>query len=50
MTADAFAAACEDAGVLCSGFGEGLVRLCTHLDVTAADVDDAVDRIGDVVA
>jgi len=48
-TADAFAAACEDAGVRCSGFGEGLVRLCTHLDVDDADVAAAVDRIGGVV-
>jgi threonine aldolase len=50
MGPEAFAAACEDAGVLCSAFGETTVRLCTHLDVSDADVDDAVSRLGDVVA
>jgi len=49
MTADGFAAACEDAGVLCSGFGDGLVRLCAHLDVDDADVEAAVDRIAGAV-
>ncbi|MEN8160195.1 MAG: GntG family PLP-dependent aldolase [Myxococcota bacterium] len=32
-------------GVLLSGSGPGRVRAVTHLDVTAADVDDAVDRL-----
>ncbi|NHN41739.1 low specificity L-threonine aldolase [Halorubellus sp. JP-L1] len=50
MTEDAFASACEDAGVRCSGFGGGRVRLCTHLDVSRNDVDEAIARIGDVVA
>ena len=49
MTEDEFAAACTDAGVQCSGFGGGRVRLCTHLDVTREDVDDAIDVVAAVV-
>jgi len=44
-TADAFVSACGDAGVLASAFGAHTVRFCTHLDVDAAAVDAAVDRI-----
>jgi len=50
LTEDAFASACEDAGVSCSGFGGGRVRLCAHLDVSRSDVDEAIERIADVVA
>ena len=50
MTEDEFASACSDAGVQCSGFGGGRVRLCTHLDVSREDVDAAVDAVAGVVA
>ncbi len=34
--------------VLGSELGEHTIRLCTHLDVTEDDIDDALDRIEDV--
>ena len=42
--------ACKAAGVGCVEFNDYTTRFTTHLDVDAADVDDAVDRIGDAVA
>ena len=36
---------CEDVGVLGSRFGEHVTRFCTHLDVTAEDIDAAIRRI-----
>ncbi len=42
--------ACKAAGVGCVEFDDYATRFTTHLDVDAADVDDAVDRIGDAVA
>lgn len=47
-TADAAESVLEqwaDVGILGVPFGEHLVRLCTHLDVSEADVDEAIDRI-----
>ena len=42
--------ACKAAGVGCVEFDDYTTRFTTHLDVDAADVDDAIDRIGDAVA
>jgi threonine aldolase len=50
LTEDAFTDACADAGVRCSGFGGGRVRLCTHLDVSREDVDEAVSLVENAVA
>ncbi|MFB6195374.1 MAG: low specificity L-threonine aldolase, partial [Haloplanus sp.] len=43
--AEEVVAACEREGVGCVAFGEYRVRFCTHLDVDAADVDTALDRV-----
>ncbi|MDR5674467.1 GntG family PLP-dependent aldolase [Halalkaliarchaeum sp. AArc-GB] len=48
-TAEKLVAACEDAGVGAGAFDEYTTRLCTHLDVSRADVKEAVDRIESVV-
>ncbi len=45
--ADAFLEDCEAAGVLGVPFGEHVVRFCTHLDVTAEDVETALELIAD---
>lgn len=37
------------AGILCGGFGPGLVRFVTHLDVSRADIDTALAKINAVV-
>jgi threonine aldolase len=42
--------ACKAAGVGCVEFDEYTTRFTTHLDVDAADVDDAIERIGDAVS
>jgi threonine aldolase len=44
-----FRRAAAERGVLLSGSGPGRVRAVTHLDVTAADVEDAVDRLKPLV-
>jgi threonine aldolase len=49
LTAEAFVERCGEHGVNCGAFGECVSRLCTHLDVSTADVDEAVDRIADAV-
>ena len=36
-------------GVLMLQFSERCVRAVTHLDVSEADIDDALDRIAEVV-
>ena len=36
-------------GVLALAFSESCVRAVTHLDVSEADIDDALDRISEVV-
>ena len=50
VTGETFADACGDRDVAFSAFGDYTCRLCTHLDVDADDVDEAVDRIAAVVA
>lgn len=42
---DAWLEAFREAGVLAVGFGEQRMRLVTHLDVTADDIDEALNRI-----
>jgi threonine aldolase len=42
-------AACEDHGVAFGARDEFTMRLCTHLDVSAADVHEAVDRVAAAV-
>jgi threonine aldolase len=37
------------AGILCGGFGPGLVRFVTHLDVSRSDIDTALAKINAVV-
>ncbi|SHH13776.1 threonine aldolase family protein [Halobaculum gomorrense] len=49
MTGEELSAACKDAGVSFSAFGEYTCRLCTHLDVDGDDVAEALDRIASVV-
>ena len=48
-TAEEFVAACENAGVGGVVFDEYTTRFCTHLDVSRADVEEAVDRIVSIV-
>ncbi|WP_336024531.1 threonine aldolase family protein [Halobellus salinisoli] len=50
VRAEAFIEACEGRGIRGGQHGPYLTRFCTHLDVTREDVDDAVDRISEVVA
>ncbi|WP_435146575.1 low-specificity L-threonine aldolase [Halobaculum sp. P14] len=50
LTGEELSAACKERGVSFSAFGDYTCRLCTHLDVDRDDVDEALDRIGDVVA
>lgn len=40
-----FRARLAEAGVLCSGMGPQRMRMVTHLDVSAAQIDTAVERI-----
>ncbi|MFC7204850.1 threonine aldolase family protein [Haloferax namakaokahaiae] len=49
MTSDEFVALCESVDVLGGGFGEYHTRLTTNLNVSQADVEEAVERIGDAV-
>ncbi len=48
LTGEEFADACDDHDIAFSAFGEHTCRLCTHLDVEEADIDDALDRIAAV--
>ncbi|UIP00159.1 low specificity L-threonine aldolase [Halobaculum sp. CBA1158] len=50
LTGEELSAACKDEGVSFSAFDDYTCRLCTHLDVSEADVDEALDRIESVVA
>lgn len=43
--AETFLERCENVGVLGSQFGEHVSRFCTHLDVTADDVETAIRRL-----
>ncbi|WP_276245913.1 MULTISPECIES: low specificity L-threonine aldolase [unclassified Haladaptatus] len=49
-TTDEFLAACEEAGVLGVPFAAGVVRFCTHWDVSREDVDTAIDAVGRALA
>jgi threonine aldolase len=49
MTADVFAGALRNEGVLVSTSGKYRARACLHLDVTAAQVDDALSVMKHVV-
>ncbi|WP_119821722.1 threonine aldolase family protein [Halalkaliarchaeum desulfuricum] len=49
MTAEEFVAACENAGVGAGAFDEYTTRLCTHRDVSGADIEAAVERIESIV-
>ena len=49
MTAAEFLDACGEAGVAGSEFDDHVVRFCTHLDVDADDVDEAVARVDRVL-
>lgn len=46
----AFVAAARAAGVAVGGFGPGRVRAVTHADLTADDVDRAVDLLGGILS
>jgi threonine aldolase len=45
LTAEEFVARIETEGVAANAFGDHVTRLCTHLDVDASDVDEAVTRV-----
>ena len=45
LTADEFVDRIAAEGVAANAFGEYVTRLCTHLDVDEADVDEAIARI-----
>ncbi|MFA1612138.1 threonine aldolase family protein [Halobellus rubicundus] len=49
VEAEAFVAACEDAGVRGGAHGPHLTRFCTHLDVDRDDIEEAIERVGDAV-
>ena len=49
LTAEAFVAACEEGGVAAGTFGEYTTRFVTHLDVSRADVSEAVERVARAV-
>ena len=49
INGDEFRARLTEAGVLCSGTGPQRVRMVCHLDVSAADIDVAIDRIAAVL-
>jgi threonine aldolase len=50
MTSSAFATACRKLGVAVSTNGRTRVRACLHLDVSAAQVEQALSAMRDVVA
>ncbi|MEZ3116955.1 low specificity L-threonine aldolase [Halobaculum sp. MBLA0147] len=50
LTGEELSSAGKDHGVKFHAFDDHVCRLCTHLDVDAADVDEAVDRIAEIVA
>ena len=49
VPAESLYAACKEAGVGCVEFADYTTRFTTHLDVDESDIDEAVDRIADVV-
>ncbi|MDR9445984.1 MAG: low specificity L-threonine aldolase, partial [Haloquadratum sp.] len=48
-TAAGLVDAAADAGVLCGAPAPDVVRLCTHRDVSTADIDTAIERLGRVL-
>lgn len=50
LSAEAFLSRAAEAGVLGTEFGPQTVRLCTHRDVDAGDIQTTIDRIKTVVA
>jgi threonine aldolase len=48
-TAGALVDAAADAGVLGGAMAPDVVRLCTHRDVSTADIDTAIERLGRVL-
>ena len=50
LTGAELSEACEERDVAFSAFGEHTCRLCTHLDVSDEDVEEALDRIEAVVS
>ena len=48
--AEIVARAAKDAGTEIGAFGETLIRAVTHLDVSATDIETAIDVIGSVLA
>lgn len=50
MTASSFATACRKLGLAVSTNGRTRVRACTHLDVSAAQIDEALGIMREVVA
>jgi threonine aldolase len=49
LTAAEFVAACAEAGVGASAFGEYVTRFTTNWDVSESDVDEAVERVAAIV-
>jgi threonine aldolase len=49
LTGEELSAACKERDVAFSAFGEHTCRLCTHLGVSADDVEVALERIADAV-
>jgi threonine aldolase len=47
-TVDGWLTALREAGVLAVPFGRRRMRMVTHLDVTASDIDEALARVGQV--
>ncbi|MGM0604183.1 MAG: threonine aldolase family protein [Halobacteriota archaeon] len=45
LTAEAFLDRCRDEGVAGGAFSEYVTRFCTNRDVSAEDVDEAIDRV-----
>jgi threonine aldolase len=50
MTPEAFEAACEKRGVLLGGVGGTRIRMVTHLDVSRADCERALEALASVLA
>jgi threonine aldolase len=48
-TPEEWVAAFAEAGVLAVPFGRGRVRMVTHLDVSAADIEEALVRISRII-
>ncbi|WP_276299645.1 threonine aldolase family protein [Halorussus lipolyticus] len=49
MPADEFLDACEEVGVRGTQFDTHVARFCTHWDVDREDVEDAAEKVGEVV-